>query len=513
MRVPAHAGTTVCLSTKCNYNSRVRTRLALISILVLGATSCVLGQSMEEENGNPNLFIRSIQRASEDFPGWFPQLSAAEPRGSLVVAGGDFHNADVHIIVEKGRLDELKPRVMALVAKLQLPLTFVRVRRGRVIGSFDLEFNAYIHYEGNHSFSKIPLGAIVEEVRGWSLPRPLGVVILGDQHWSMIYRGERVLTTKLLWPNDISSSDTVDVSVQRHWYGLVMLLLLGAIMIFAFGFLVWITVRPPKARAAAAGAKTVAKTLVETQAQYDAAKSKKPVSVVLGLSLGFFTASVLLPSAMEDAEHWFPADLGRVMPVVIFGMSILVVVRIFTTRMRKAATAKKKPEGVLRYLPYMMIPVVVLLAVLQIQAFAPNWLYGIPAPVLSWFVRIVGFSPLVGLVIGLAIFSKRTTTRLFPGDVDYDAAMDMAKRAGIRIRRVIVQKTAKSTNASARLDGTITLTQGARDKLSDEERRCIIAHEVGHVKGRHVLWLVMFGLVVWGGVFAFSILGGKVKCS
>ena len=49
------------------------------------------------------------------FPDGFLIRRQQTPGGALVVASGDFHNSDIGIVVEKGRLDDLKPRVLALL--------------------------------------------------------------------------------------------------------------------------------------------------------------------------------------------------------------------------------------------------------------------------------------------------------------------------------------------------------------------------------------------------------------
>ena len=124
----------------CRHNSSVLLRCSILLVCLFGLTTSLLAQVMNEEMGNANPFISVVRKASNDFPGAFPVLSADEPDGSLVVASGDFHNSDISIIVEKNLLDGLKPKVMDLLARLGLKKTYVRVRRGRVIGSFDLEF-------------------------------------------------------------------------------------------------------------------------------------------------------------------------------------------------------------------------------------------------------------------------------------------------------------------------------------------------------------------------------------
>jgi len=92
----------------------VRNRIALV-LFCLSLSALCSSQRIDDTAGNSNPFIQAITKASEDFPGPFPVLSAAEPDGSLVVASGNFNNADITIIVVKSRIDEFKPKVMRLI--------------------------------------------------------------------------------------------------------------------------------------------------------------------------------------------------------------------------------------------------------------------------------------------------------------------------------------------------------------------------------------------------------------
>ncbi len=473
-------------------------RVVMCVGLFLGVFGSCLGQSIHEEGGTANPFIRAIKDASGEYAGTFPVLSAAEPDGCLVVASGDFHNSDITIIVEKSRLDDLKPKVLELLKRLGLPNTYVRARRGRVIGSFDLEFNKYIRQNGNHSDSTIPLGAIVDIVKDWGMPRPMGVGIRGDKNWSVNFKGEDLQTMKLLSPKDVSPTDVVKVSADRHWYGLLAAIVLVGVFGFAMATLAkqailgkplnqTLTPPPPQ-------------TLVEAQTRYDARNTKKSVPrpfFVLAVTGGMVAQ---MPALMRDAFNWMPAP-NRWMPWFVTAMFSLMLASIAGPRFRNRSGPKIPMPRQLKILGLLMVPVFLLTNILFVQMFAPQVMYGLPVPVIRVIVWTIGLSPIAGIIIYCFTAGRKSSVVLGPGDVDYDAAVELADKGNINFRRVIVLKSSTTTNAFARLDGTLALTQGARQKLSDSDRRCIIAHELGHVKGRHVPYQVVLSVGIWAIFF------------
>lgn len=489
----------------------MRNRIALV-LFCLSLSALCSSQRIDDTAGNSNPFIQAITKASEDFPGPFPVLSAAEPDGSLVVASGNFNNADITIIVVKSRIDEFKPKVMRLISMLHRPKTYVHIKRARVIGSFDLEFNDYIQRDGNFSRSTVPLGQVVEEVKQWGLPQPLGVVIRGNKHADIRFHGEKIETMKLMWPKELSAHDTVEVTVERHWYGLVTLIAMGSFFLFALALLFWSTIKktPPIEKPAVIQERP--KTLLEAQARYDSPKSKKANRVLLLIPLASIAIITLMPIGMEDAGNWMP-KLNVVSPILSFvllgPLTVGIVIRLF----RRRPPPKADVPDIVRFAPFIFIPVLLLLFIVLIQSFAPQWLYAIPRVPFLWITRFLGYSPLVLLIIGLYLYTRKSTERLGPGDTDYDMAAELARKANIKLRKVFVMKKSKGTNAFANQFGNIGLTQGAREKLSDKDRRCVIAHELGHVKGRHVQWLILFSLAFWSLQFGSLIWIEKSKVS
>ena len=471
----------------------------LIALLVALIATKASAQTISEETGNVNPFSRSIRLAAEDGPTWFPKVTAASPEGALIIASGDFQNSDVTIVVENSRLNELKPRIRALVNDLGRPQTYIRVRRGRKVGSFDLEFNPYIIQKGNTSSSEIPLGTIVQALKP-DLPQPLGVVIV-TRTSKATFRGTPIDKVELLSPTEIGSYDVVQFTAERHWYGLVAISFLGLLILSACGIVLKTAFKTKSPDTVSLPASP--QSLTEAQARYDSLQKKKPFQILQILPLLMIIAIPVSRPALQDGFMWVPDGVLKwlIWPLVL--IPGFTVIKVYKAR-KKAKPAAAPPPTSLRYAKYFLIPFVFLLAVMQIKIMAPQWLYWIPPAIFRWLILTLAFAPILIAVIAFLIGSKKTRTRLQPGDVDYDGAVELANKANVKVRRVFVLNEIARVNAFASLFGTIGLTQGARDKLTDGERRCVIAHEIGHHKGRHVPLLILFGFVVMGVMIAVS---------
>jgi len=92
------------------------------------------------------------------------------------------------------------------------------------------------------------------------------------------------------------------------------------------------------------------------------------------------------------------------------------------------------------------------------------------------------------------------------------AWLGVSKAAGVNPRAysVWVQKS-RTINASAAAGHTVTVTEVAIERLSDEQLEAVLAHELGHLFGRHAgtsllrYWYSLPAMFVFGFAISFSL--------
>jgi Zn-dependent protease with chaperone function len=139
---------------------------------------------------------------------------------------------------------------------------------------------------------------------------------------------------------------------------------------------------------------------------------------------------------------------------------------------------------------FMLIPLVLLAAWMEASArFIPNTLGGSFVAIL---VQLLGVALVFALIPPLLV-SIWDTVRLGPGALR-DRLDQLANYAGVRIRAVLVWRTGGSMLNGAAIGMVyplryVVLTDGLLDSLSDEQVEAVAAHELAHMRCRHMLWL------------------------
>ena len=120
----------------------------------------------------------------------------------------------------------------------------------------------------------------------------------------------------------------------------------------------------------------------------------------------------------------------------------------------------------------------------------------------------------VVLVLALAPAVMRRvwdTVRLGEGALR-DELLAMCRGAGVRVREILVWRTHHVVVNAAAMGLVprfryILLTDGLLERLPRSQLHAVMAHEIGHVKHRHIPWLIM-GVVASGGLItALAMLG------
>lgn len=473
-------------------------RVSWLCLFTFATCGWAASQQISEDYGNSNPFIAAIHKAKENGPEWFPEVSYLDPRGSIIVASGGYYFSDLRIIFRKELIPELLPRVKALARSLKRPDIPVIVREGRAAGSFDLDFKRYMSSSTFQAHARLPIGQVVSIVSSWGLPKPMGVVIVTGQG-EAFYHGRSVASILLLDPKRVSPADEVTFIAKRHWYGLALLCTLGALFLLMATALVVSMFKTPRVPQP----KPHPASLIESQTRYE-----KPAGKATWILLLVAVLMVLLIGGLQFAGDDMNLWLGPSGVVALLGALLCFLFLVFASshvrRRRNLAVEKEvtiaRPPRMILWLLASLVPA---LGVTALVGKYPRLLVGIPISLLRPLLIGALVSPIPILVFGSCLTWRKSMLKLGPGDPDFDAAMEFGKLAGVKVSRVVVRKEAKSANAFAGLFRTVGVTQGLRDKLLESERRCIIAHEIGHVRGNHVPWLVLFGLgfcVIYGVV-------------
>jgi Zn-dependent protease with chaperone function len=109
----------------------------------------------------------------------------------------------------------------------------------------------------------------------------------------------------------------------------------------------------------------------------------------------------------------------------------------------------------------------------------------------------------VALVIGVSIFIPLGVRLVLPGGPLPDGRLrrrleSFARDQGIRISQILVWRTGSRMFATAFVIGLLSpfryvfITDALLKRLSDDEILAVYAHELGHVKHRHLWWLLGF---------------------
>ncbi|MBS1718515.1 MAG: M48 family metalloprotease [Armatimonadetes bacterium] len=450
-------------------------RWVLVAWLLSPPIAC-RAQQVRYESGPPVTYRREILKAPEDSPGVAPLLSASQPNGCVIGASGNYKNADITIVIANDEIPRLLPLVLQFLREHHYEDVVVIIRKGRVVGALDLEFNRYIRDDhGIHRF-ELPLGAVVSQAKDWKLPRLIGAIIRGRADGGLTFHGQKITKNYIPIFRTIKPNDVVAGSMERHWDGLLMLLVMGGMFLLAPGVVVAALIRSRKPGTPKAAPPVV--TLGEAQAKYE----KRKLSQVFAL-LPIFMVALMRPSSFDSLQDWMPSGGSQwfqLAPLLMAALLGGVILPIQIKRNWKTGSRLKAISPL-----FLVVPLLIVMGQLYARMmgiYLPAW---VPtAALISIGAGLVGFVVILALGVSKA---KDDWTPLPAGDPDYESAMEMARMANTRVKKVLLMPSEKM-NAVATLGNRVGITKGAREKLTVEERRILLAHEIGHVRGKHVTY-------------------------
>lgn len=483
----------------------------VVAIAIGGASTIAFAQHVREDFRFPSATIRSANKMSLETPINWPTLDVGTV-GILIIVSGDYYNSDLDIITQRtyGK-DKLLRLSKKLAAEFGRPQSDFIVRTGRRLLAVDTEFNKFVRKVGNVSEADIPVGTAMRLIEGSDLPRPLGLFVRVGKGDLVTLDGTILKDSAVFDPRKIPTRATAVFKVERHWYGLLGLGMLGVLTFAMIAFFAFTTVKSWKNPYPAA--KSVPEgplSLVEAQSKYDALRKGRVIRFLPLLPVILIGSSVLMRSSFDDAGNWLPPEVGTRIAAYLIPLSIALVLismavrAIARRRIPRPAGLPDHESSQFAPLRWIMAGPAALTMLLGATLMFPGMIRQVPTTAFRVVLWSLVVGPLVAAIIASRIASRRVNERLTAGDPDYDYAVEVAKKADVKLRRMIVRKS-KTVNAFATMFGIVGITSGAREKLSDEERRAVIAHEIGHVKAQHVPLILLASFVTNIGVIALLV--------
>ncbi len=447
--------------------------------------------------------IRAANRIADESPisDW-PDLQPESTSGTQVMVSGDYHNSDLTLFTYKSYGEaKLLDLARKVAASVDLPKCDYITTRGRRLISVDLEFNKYKRFEGNRSTFGFAIGKAIQALERSDISKPIGLYVRAQAGRQFLLDGRLIDHPQVFSGISIKPEEAFELRTERTWLGLFGALIFGALVFGALGMAGW-SILASARKSPQVTAKVEAQSLVAAQTSYEQNRKASVRWIVLMPLLLIFATQ--RPIFMQ-ATDWLPNLGPSILPLVLLGpIALFVGTLVSVRRRRRERTSNKSAALNRRVQPFLFVAPIAMLTMTGIFVFVRSPLsLRVPILVLRSFALGV---PAIGILAFAATFilsNRKSRVRLGAGDLDYDFAMELAKAAGVRLRGVY-ETESSTVNGSASLFRTISLTAGAR-RLAVDERRVLIAHEIGHLKNSHVPAIVL-ALIAFNTVFISGLL-------
>lgn len=477
----------------------------LVVLLAAFLAAAALGQEVRDEGFMPAEEWHKANDAFADSSAHvWPTLKPGTTHGTQIRVSGDFRNCDLTLTTFK-TYGEVRLLTLAkgLANALGRPQTDFVLTRGRRLMQVDLEFNKTIRRQGNVSESTIPLGRALDYLNASDLPRPLGVFVRRNEEGETVWLdGHPLAKSEVVDADRVSPGAMVRYRAERSLIGLVGAIGMAGLGVVIPVWLVWViakTVRNQRRPPEVAPASPPPASLAEAQRRYEATRKNRFARI--GRGLAFLPALVVASAgpAFRRAGDWIPPGLMEGVLGVVLGSGIVFLATLFLLDRKDK---KRKPRKANRRLAVGVIWFVAgLVFTVALSADGAALRRSLPA---SWIRPTLFFlliPPLLLVLFELRRANPTKRIRLAAGDPDFDFAEETARKAGVRMRRFELVESA-AANASAGLFGVVTITTAARDFLPKAERQAVVAHELGHLRHRHVPAVLLAALAVDAAVIA-----------
>lgn len=220
----------------------------------------------------------------------------------------------------------------------------------------------------------------------------------------------------------------------------------------------------------------------------------------LQLALGEVLPDVVLPTVLLS----FVRVLGLLLPFLVAMMAMALAVVPYDRRLRSTQQTSRAGAGqVARLFVLMLAPVVLWFMVVSVLPDLRGWVL---APVaLVFLLALVVVQPL--------ILNSVMGTRPLDDDLR-ERVLALCRDHGLRVRDARMLDSRGGRVANAAISGILPqvryvyLTDHLIEILDDDEMNAVVAHEIGHGRGHHLLLKLLTGLAVPAVIVAAGALGG-----
>ena len=431
--------------------------------------------------------------------------------GTQVVISFDSKDADATLYVPAAYT---APRLLAACQKLApefgFPnadfLTFDTGKRAIV----DIEFNKYLQKRKRQTDFTFDLSRMADALRRANLPQPVLFAIKAEDASAVTLQtptGNRPLTNDtFLSLDEIAPGTSLHFRAAVEWQGYAAFLFFAGLIVM-MARLPW-TLERSKRRMAAKQAEQEAATPDAEKIQQDYNKRKPQWMTLIGIFLPAMFVFPLMTMGRGGIEKGF---IGMRMllpfsfmylPLLMFGGFGGSAALCWLVNRRRSTDAPKvetpEAEAAQGFVKVMLIPMMFMMVMPLFLFFPVHTQHGL-------LLRRNLVFALIGVVFVswpmMAWRMSRKVRTILTGGIWYDMTLDLARVAGVRVKRVVVLKSS-APNAYATIFGTVGLTQGLLDKMEPDEIRAVIAQELGHLKRGHPRQILAASLLALAALYA-----------
>lgn len=436
----------------------------------------------------------------------YPDLAAGET-GTVIDVQSAYNDADISVFSSnEPSMAQLIAACKNAASDLGFPLADYRVKAGAHTLFVDIEVNKYVDRTTPTHRIAFDLSRVRRafEADG-TFRKPIFVHIDGEtaEHSELTLGGapSQLGEYRLLHLSDVPSESRITYATHVTWLtyviGGTLITFMGSLFLLLV-VLPW-TVFPKMTRK---HNEKLAKLVLEAgkpspeqvQLEYDKSRPRVWASFIPLAAVPVMLVMFPLVKNGSRALTWLgvhePFSI-RFMPFLMVGIVANMLVAKKVTDMiakRKGVPAPPKPQEADMF-SSLAPAILIVFGLLGIEVLLFNYVPALRS--VGTNVRLACFmGPAILLPIVIFVFSRKSRKALLPvpykpGDPLYDAALAMAAKVGVRVRKVS-RSPNKMANASASIFGTVTVTEGLLEGLDDQEVTAVLAHEIGHLRHNHV---------------------------